>query len=117
VDVKNGDKILIVGSLYPETEILTMKVVKVTDACLYPFMTAVEHEGQTYVVRESDMAPVPYDYDQERELFEKSFGRPRNYRQLSHGERWTIDKNLGILDWDGKYLSPEDHLRIKEHYE
>lgn len=28
--------------------------------------------------------------------------RPGNYEQLSPREQWEIDKELGILDWDGK---------------
>jgi hypothetical protein len=52
----------------------------------------------------------------EREMFEKSFQRPRNYLQLSPEERWEIDKKLGILDWEGSDLSKEDEQRIKEHY-
>ncbi len=28
--------------------------------------------------------------------------RPDNYESLSAREQWEIDKELGILDWDGK---------------
>jgi hypothetical protein len=31
--------------------------------------------------------------------------RPANYLELEPEEQWTIDKQLGILDWDG---SPND---------
>lgn len=27
--------------------------------------------------------------------------RPDNYKELSPEEQWEIDKELGILDWDG----------------
>jgi hypothetical protein len=28
--------------------------------------------------------------------------RPANYEKLSPREQWEIDKELGILDWDGE---------------
>lgn len=53
----------------------------------------------------------------EREMFEKSFQRPKNYFKLSPQEQWAIDKSLGILDWEGSGLSEEDIKRFKAHYE
>jgi len=53
----------------------------------------------------------------EREMFEKSFQRPKNYFQLSGSEQWSIDKQLGILDWQGDGMTKEDHDRFKAHYE
>ena len=53
----------------------------------------------------------------EREMFEKSFQRPKNYFKLSAREQWDIDKDLGILDWEGKSLTEEDRKRFREHYE
>lgn len=55
--------------------------------------------------------------ERERWMFEQSFKRPKNYFKLSGEEQWAIDKNLGILDWGGKYLTEEDRKRFKEHYE
>ena len=52
----------------------------------------------------------------EREMFEKSFQRPRNYMHLSAREQWAIDKDLGILDWEGRDLTAEDKRRMREHY-
>lgn len=52
----------------------------------------------------------------EREMFEKSFERPRDYFDLSPQEQWLIDKELGILDWEGEGLSVNDLLRFQEHY-
>ncbi len=52
----------------------------------------------------------------EREMFEKSFQRPRNYFDLSPAERWAIDKELGILDWNGDGLDQKDLDRLNEHY-
>ncbi len=52
----------------------------------------------------------------ERIMFEKSFLRPSNYFELSTSEQWSIDKNLGILDWAGEGLSKEDIDRFKKHY-
>jgi len=53
----------------------------------------------------------------EREMFEASFQRPRNYFRLSAEEQWRIDKSLGILDWEGDGLSDEDIRRYKLHYQ
>ncbi len=52
----------------------------------------------------------------EREMFEKSFERPKNFFKLSAESQWDIDKSLGILDWMGKDLTDEDKKRFKEHY-
>ena len=52
----------------------------------------------------------------EREMFEKSFERPKNFLQLSAGEQWDIDKRLGILDWQGKGLSVADKKRLKKYF-
>ncbi len=52
----------------------------------------------------------------EREMFEKSFQRPKNYFKLSAQEQWAIDKNLGILDWEGEGLTEEDMRRFQRHY-
>ena len=52
----------------------------------------------------------------EREMFEKSFERPKNYFKLSEEQQWDIDNELGILDWLGTGLSDDDKKRFKEHY-
>ena len=52
----------------------------------------------------------------EREMFEKSFKRPKNFFKLSGRQQWDIDKSLGILDWEGEGLTDEDHKRFQEHY-
>lgn len=52
----------------------------------------------------------------EREMFERSFQRPRNYFLLSPQAQWDIDKALGILDWEGKDMTEDDHKRFKAHY-
>ena len=53
----------------------------------------------------------------QREMFEASFGRPPNFFKLLPEERWAIDKELGILDWDGDGLSAEDIERFHKHYD
>jgi hypothetical protein len=53
----------------------------------------------------------------EREMFEKSFQRPKNYFKLTPRRQWEIDEDLGILDWKGDGLNKEDKKRFKEHYE
>ena len=52
----------------------------------------------------------------EREMFERSFKRPRNFFKLSASTQWSIDKQLGILDWEGEGLTEEDKKRFREHY-
>ena len=52
----------------------------------------------------------------EREMFEKSFDRPRNYFELSEREQWDIDSKLVILDWIGEGLTKKDKKRFKEYY-
>lgn len=49
----------------------------------------------------------------QREMFEKSFERPSNYFKLSPERQWEIDKNLGILDWEGGHLSKEENEKIQ----
>ena len=49
-------------------------------------------------------------------MFEKSFQRSSNYYNLSGERQWEIDKDLGILDWDGVNLSEEDKQRFHDHY-
>jgi hypothetical protein len=34
-------------------------------------------------------------------LFEQALKRPRNYNKLTSSLQWQVDKDLGILDWDG----------------
>lgn len=55
--------------------------------------------------------------EDERRMFELSFKRPKNYFQLTEERQWEIDKDLGILDWNGDGLSKEDIKRFKEHYD
>lgn len=52
-----------------------------------------------------------------REMFERSFQRPKNFFELTPQEQWAIDKRLGILDWDGSDLEVEDHVRFMDHYD
>ena len=35
------------------------------------------------------------------DLFYQALKRPPNFGHLSAREQWEIDKQLGILDWDG----------------
>jgi hypothetical protein len=52
----------------------------------------------------------------QREMFEASFKRPKNYFQLPAQRQWEIDAELGILDWAGEDLSKEDDKRFQDHY-
>ena len=51
----------------------------------------------------------------EKEMFEASFCRPKNFFKLSGERQWEIDKSLGILDWVGD-LTPEEKQRFNDHY-
>lgn len=53
----------------------------------------------------------------EREMFEKSFQRPKNFFKLPSEEQWRIDKELGILDWKGEDLTVKDLERFQRHYQ
>ncbi len=53
----------------------------------------------------------------EREMFEQTFKRPKDFFKLSSQQQWNIDKDLGILDWEGTNLSVEDMKRYTAHYE
>jgi hypothetical protein len=37
----------------------------------------------------------------QQELFEQAMKRPKNFHNLSNSKHWEIDRQLGILDWDG----------------
>lgn len=52
----------------------------------------------------------------ERDMFEKSFERPKNFFRLTSEHQWQIDSRLGILDLEGKDLTEEDKKRFKKHY-
>jgi hypothetical protein len=52
----------------------------------------------------------------EKEMFERSFQRPKNFFNLSPEQQWKIDKDLGILDWEGGNLTPQEKERFKKHY-
>lgn len=53
----------------------------------------------------------------EREMFELSFLRPKNFFKLPIEQQWDIDKMLGILDWEGNDVTDEDNKRFQAHYE
>lgn len=36
-----------------------------------------------------------------KEMLEQAKKRPENFTKLTSEEQWEIDKDLGILDWDG----------------
>lgn len=50
------------------------------------------------------------------EMYEKSFQRPKCFFFLTAQEQWDIDKELGILDWDGQGLTDEQKVRYAEYY-
>ncbi|KKN13809.1 hypothetical protein LCGC14_1002570 [marine sediment metagenome] len=52
----------------------------------------------------------------QREMFEVSFKRPRDYFDLSPRRQFEIDGALGILDWSMCELSSEDLQRYTGYY-
>jgi uncharacterized protein YnzC (UPF0291/DUF896 family) len=52
----------------------------------------------------------------EREMFEKSFQRPKNYFKLSIQDQWSHQSSTGLLDWIGEDLTEEDLKRFKARY-
>lgn len=52
----------------------------------------------------------------EDEMYLRSFGRPRNFFELSAEDQWNIDKTLGILDWVGDNLTEEQKERYFDYY-
>ena len=52
----------------------------------------------------------------QKEMFEKSFERPKNYFKLHEDHQWAIDARLGILDWVGRDLTEEETKRFRAHY-
>jgi len=53
----------------------------------------------------------------DREMFEKSFERPKNFFYLSKEKQWEIDKKLGILGWEGDNITAEDLERFRKYYD
>jgi len=56
-------------------------------------------------------------FKREREMFEKTFMRPRNYFKLTPKQQWDIDAALGILDWTGAGMTDEERTRYHRHYD
>ena len=52
----------------------------------------------------------------QQDMFEAAFKRPKNFFKLSFERQWEIDKDLGILDWDGSDLTDEEKNRLQEHF-
>jgi hypothetical protein len=49
------------------------------------------------------------------EMYEKSFERPSDFFQHEERIQWSIDRRLGILDWDGE-MTTEQRGRFNQHY-
>lgn len=47
---------------------------------------------------DDELTPV----ERPERLGDRAKKRPANYAELSAEEQWAIDKELGLLDWDGK---------------
>jgi hypothetical protein len=42
-----------------------------------------------------------------QEMLEAALQRPKNYHELTPRRQWEIDKDLGILDWEGPKTDEE----------
>lgn len=49
------------------------------------------------------------------EMFRAALRRPKNYFDLSAEQQWAIDKELGILDWEGPRTREEMALMSQRH--
>lgn len=49
------------------------------------------------------------------EMLSAALNRPRNYQELSSEQQWAIDKELGILDWEGPRTDDERKLLDDHH--
>jgi hypothetical protein len=49
------------------------------------------------------------------EMFLNALQRPRNYHELTAEEQWAIDKQLGILDWEGP-RNDDEWNRLRQHH-
>lgn len=49
------------------------------------------------------------------EMIEKALKRPRNHFELTERERWKIDRDLGLLDWEGP-KTYEDAKVLQKHH-
>ncbi len=50
-----------------------------------------------------------------QEMLEAALRRPKNYPHLPPSEQWEIDKELGILDWEGPKNAEETRLVYNHH--
>ncbi len=48
-------------------------------------------------------------------MLAQALKRPKNYLRLHPPEQWSIDKKLGILDWEGP-TTDEDLKVLKDHF-
>ena len=53
----------------------------------------------------------------QKEMFEESFKRPKNYFHLTPNERFEIDKKLGILKLEITNLTKEELIEFSKHYD
>lgn len=49
------------------------------------------------------------------EMFCAALQRPRNYHDLPGEQQWAIDRQLGILDWEGP-ATDDEWNRLREHH-
>lgn len=56
--------------------------------------------------------------DNKKELFEKTFQRPKNFFNLPVEKMLAIDKKLGLVDWSGWFdLTDKEKQRFRDHYD
>ena len=52
--------------------------------------------------RKGGFDPYANETPTQSDMAQRAEQRPADYNSLSAAEQWEIDKELGILDWDGK---------------
>jgi hypothetical protein len=55
---------------------------------------------------------VPDSQECRSHELQQALKRPKNYHKLPSSEQWTIDKNLGILDWEPTATDQAQYQKI-----
>lgn len=64
-------------------------------------MTICSHCGQPWEANSCRNPGSPIEQKPLSDMARRAKLRPTLYNQLKPSEQWAIDKELGILDWDG----------------
>lgn len=89
--------------------------------CVLAKIKKMEYEKQENALKLPEKFAISFakSFDKamnEYEMYKTSFKRPTNFFELSYEKQWKIDKDLGILDWNGSDLTKLEMKRFREHY-